>query len=297
MKANLLASAMSRLEEVGLSNTSLTNKQIKTLLTAINKEDSKLKKLDISHSDLDSAKPSLLAQALTKLEEVTLEYVFFGKKQINAIYNAIASGHSNLKKMKITYGFGDVEANLLVKVANNLEEFSIYSDIGEEKTGALIVAISEGKTKLKKLEIIDNMEMQHLDCLHPDLLAKAVGRLEEVNLASAGGWHHHQIEAILTQSLGGHTSLRKIKLNDLVNEVVWDENSMTEALKFYRDEQAEIDKMADVEEDTDIEGVEYVYEDAEEDVEVEEEEDGDEEDEEVETEDEEGELEDEEEEA
>ena len=43
----------------------------------------------------------------------------------------------------------------------------------KEKTEALMVAISEGKTKLKKLEMIDNLGSHSLDFLYPDLLAKA----------------------------------------------------------------------------------------------------------------------------
>ena len=97
--AVLLARAVISLENVIICDTGLTQQQTKEIFTAIHSGHSQLKNLDIGHNNLSLVEPTLLARAVTSLENVNLSGAELTTQQLEAIFTAICAGASWLKTL------------------------------------------------------------------------------------------------------------------------------------------------------------------------------------------------------
>ena len=102
-----LAEAVCRIEEVSLWNCCLTPEQLEELVTRINShENLRLTRLNISNNNLSKITPELLSEAVSKLEEIDLNFTSISTEQIKAIFHVIGSSNEELKlrclKMKHT---------------------------------------------------------------------------------------------------------------------------------------------------------------------------------------------------
>ena len=103
--ADLVASALTRLEEVCLRKTMLTYAQAAALMEAINRDDATIKELSLSGSlpsfsfVMDTPR-YLNLQPLVKLEMVDLYDNFFTKKELIDLFEAL-SEFTNLKRLHI----------------------------------------------------------------------------------------------------------------------------------------------------------------------------------------------------
>jgi hypothetical protein len=157
---DLLARAVTRLEEVNMMCTDLTGQQVEAILTAIiTKDPLLLRKLNIRGANFSQVTPDLLARAVTKLKEVDMRYTHLTKQQVEAILTAV---------------------------------------------------VTKDSLPLRKLD----MTGADLSEVAPDLLARAVTRLEEVDMEGYEGCYltKEQVEAILTRSLAG-TSLKVLNMD------------------------------------------------------------------------------------
>ena len=85
MEPDLLARAVSRLEQVDLRATGLTGQQAEAILTAVRAADSQLRTLDLAGNDLSSVEPGLLAEVINMLEEVVINFTQLSRQQAEAI--------------------------------------------------------------------------------------------------------------------------------------------------------------------------------------------------------------------
>jgi hypothetical protein len=213
-EAVLLASAVTRLEEVNLEMTWPTREQMDALLTAVGKG-SRLKNLNLSHSIVFSA-PALLAEAVHKLEELNLEDTRLTRQQVESILTASLRIDSKLKRMNLSDNgtLSEVDTSLLARAVNNLEEVNLHGVfLLPQQVEAILTGVTRG-SRLRKLDIRESIWAKGpaaLALLEPDLLARAVTRLEEVSLSSQKvSLSRRQVEAILGQAPGG--ALRRLDM-------------------------------------------------------------------------------------
>ena len=212
MDPGLLASLVTRLEEVEIDRTELTRHQVEAIITAILAEGCLVKKLDISCNNLSVVGPSLLASAVNSIKEVNISNTELTAQQMEAIMTILDSGGCPTKKLDISWNnLSTVDPNLLARVVTGLEEMKWVEVRGEVEltviqVEAILTAICAEDCLVKKLDI----SYTNLSSVDPGLLARAVNRLEEVEM-SVAYLTTSQVEAVLRQNLV-QTSLRKLKL-------------------------------------------------------------------------------------
>ena len=189
LEPSLLVTAASRLDSLTIANTSLTNQQADALFSAISTTSCRLRKLSVGHNNLSSVQTGLLEKALVRLEDVDLKYASITDPQKEAIFSALGSGGSTLKTLNLALvDLTALSPELMLKAVKHLEDLNISSTLNTARTSqqakaivkAIIEAISGGCCKLRRL-VTDTNTLTEVE---PDLLARAVGRLEEVNLGS-----------------------------------------------------------------------------------------------------------------
>ena len=219
----LLAGAVGRLEEVWVDGTTLTSQQATMVMTALCKEDSRLKILDISKNDLSEVEPNILAHAVNGLEEVDLNTTKLTVEEVEAIVNCIAQRDSKLKKLNISNAricmchWGDKKARftqppeLLASTVNKLEEVEMaFNSFSTKQLEAILSTIGQQKSNLKKL----NISCNNLSSVDPLLLVRAVSRLEEINLDGTELTLMQARGIMLTIGFDKFSTLQKLVLSD-----------------------------------------------------------------------------------
>jgi len=106
--ANILAQAVSKLEEVGLQYTTMNLQQVEAIFAALNTS-SHLKVLDITGNDLSSVDPDVLARVVSKLETADISNTFLTEQQMDRILTKSIL-HTNLKELDMRHnGIVDLE--------------------------------------------------------------------------------------------------------------------------------------------------------------------------------------------
>ena len=158
---SLLASSVILLEEICLWDSSLNKKQVDALITSISSENLRLKKVDLTSTDLSSIEPGLLAKAVGRLSEVNLNDTKLNKQQIEKILISICERDSKLYNLDLTYvNLTSVERGLLARAINCLEEAAMGDpdncenelQVTKEQAEAILTQ-SLKQTSLKKLTI------------------------------------------------------------------------------------------------------------------------------------------------
>ena len=122
----LLTKVVTRLEELLIGDTELTQQQIADILTAVS-EGNNLTKLDISLSDLSEVDPNMLVKVVTKLQILIIICTKLTQKQIEAILSSI-SEESILTELNMSCDCNklpEVDPGLLQRAAQLLRNFSI----------------------------------------------------------------------------------------------------------------------------------------------------------------------------
>jgi len=173
--ADILARAVTRLEEVWLGCNELTPHQVEAIFAALSTS-SQLKTLDLGGNNLSAVDAKILAQPVTQLEEVNLYKTQLTPEQVTAICTAIA-GDSQLKTLELTGSdLSRVDAEILAKAITKLEEVELVNTQMTPQQVEAIFAALNGPTQLKRLIISAN----NLSTVDPRELALAVNKLEEV---------------------------------------------------------------------------------------------------------------------
>ena len=159
----LLARAASCLQELSLASSQLTSQQAETILVAVG-QNTRLKKLDLSdNSSLRWISPSLLARAVTSLEEVRFRRLRLDIEQLAVILAAIGRD-TRIKKLDLngSSSLEFVEPDLLARAASWLEEMNIgHVTMTKPQIRAIFTAIA-GPTKLKTLMIGKDLKLNFI---------------------------------------------------------------------------------------------------------------------------------------
>jgi len=155
VNSDILAQAVTQLEEVVLRDTHLTTQQVTTICTAMT-GNSKLKKLNLSQNNLSSVDANILAKAVTQLEEVGIGFTHLTPHQVGAILTALdTSGH--IKKLWISHSnLSSVDPDMLARVVNKLKIVDIYNTRLTRQQRTKILTHSLLTTNLKDLDMRDN---------------------------------------------------------------------------------------------------------------------------------------------
>ena len=116
----------------------------------------RLKMLDLSYNDLSSVDANILAQAVTKLEELGLEETKMTRKQKKAIFAALdTTSHMKILRIGDT-SLSCVDPDVLARVANKLETVSMrYTNLTEQQMTRILTQ-SLLTTNLKELNMWGN---------------------------------------------------------------------------------------------------------------------------------------------
>ena len=162
----------------------LTLEQMTVVFTYIcDSETLTLKVLDLSYiiyRIVRRVEPGLLARAVTRLEEVNLRGTVLTEEQVTAILRALCDGAVvKLKMLDLTHNYKvqRLDSGLLAKAVVRLEEVNLGdTDLTEEQMTAILRAICGGA--VYKLRVLDLSWNQNVKRMEPGLLAGAVTKLE-----------------------------------------------------------------------------------------------------------------------
>jgi len=204
VEPELFGRAVNRLEDVNLGGTSLTNLQKMAIFTSMSLN-SQLKKLDLTRINLSSVDSELFARGITKLQEFNSFLTNITIDQLNSLFTAL-SRNTQLKKLSVfSNNLSSVDPELLARGVTRLEDV-YFTNITNEQSEAIFTAISQNNSQLKKL----NLRFINLSCVDPAVLAKAVARLEEVDLRHTE-LSTEQLNSLL-KSVQKDTKLKKLLL-------------------------------------------------------------------------------------
>ena len=169
-----------------------------------------LRVMGMGGAQLSLVDPGLLARVVNRLEEVEMWSKDLTMKQWEEIMIAKVNGDSRLKKLDLSNNIlPKVDASLLARAEARLEEVKLWDTrLTMKQWEEVMPAIGQGDSRLKKHEISNN----NMSTVDPGLLARAVNRLEEVDMFRTQ-LTFQQAEAVLTQSLV-KTSLGKLEFSE-----------------------------------------------------------------------------------
>ena len=109
----------------------LSDGQLKELFSNFSKlPDLKLKHLDICHNDLSSIKPSVLSQAVVRLEEVWLFWTELTGQQVEDIFHLVikagAEGRLRLRSLYISQGNVSLLSPSVIQQVNEILHLFVY---------------------------------------------------------------------------------------------------------------------------------------------------------------------------
>jgi len=203
LEPELLAQAVTRLEEVGLGK--LTSQQVSAICTAVT-PNSQLRVLGLSCDNLSIVDAELLAQAVTHLEEVDIDQLT--PQKVTAICTAITD-NSQLKSWNLSYtDLSSIRTDLLAEAVTQLEEANLaYTDLTSEQVETIFAALDK-PSQLRILQMSGN----NLSSVDPEVLAQAVTQLVEVELNDTQ-LAPQQVEAILA-ALKTPGKLKELQIQD-----------------------------------------------------------------------------------
>ena len=205
----ILARAVTGLENVNMSETQLTDQQMKAICIKMDDNHSHLTNLDIQNNDLSLVEPNIFAKAVNNLQEVKIPFPYLTNQQIKAILTVISAGHSQLKNLDMNFAsLSLVEPSLLAGAVTSLEDVEMGgTELTDQQLEAILITICGGASRLKTL----NLGSIPLSRVEAGLLARAASCLEEVYLMYTE-LSQLQAEAILAESLI-KTSLRRLNIS------------------------------------------------------------------------------------
>ena len=187
--AELLASAVIKLETLEFSNTQLTQQQIVAILTAVS-DGRKMTKLDISFNDMSGIDKKLLAKAVTKMKKLNITDTNLTQEQAEAILTAV-SEENVVSKLYIGFNnLSGVDPGLMAKAFTNLKKLNVNrSELTHRQILTILTAFCKGTTI--------HISMNDLSRVDPGLLARAVTKLEVMDVQDTE-LSQQQVVAIIT---------------------------------------------------------------------------------------------------
>ena len=186
----LLANIAIKLEILEIGMSELTQQQTAAIFTAIS-EGINLTTLDIRENDLSGVDPELLANAVTNLEKLNIEFTELTQQQAAAILSNVSEA-TKLNELNIrSNDLFRVDPGLLAKAVTNLEKLDIGNTfLIQEQAVAILSGVING-SKMTELDL----GLNDLSGVDPGLLAKARTNLETL-------WETAEIRAVSLSEIG-----------------------------------------------------------------------------------------------
>ena len=129
VKPQLLARAVTEVNQITLWSSRLTTKQTEAIFGALTSNPGKLRILDLSYNDLSTVSPKVLAVTVNSLESVDLGRTCLTGEQVNAILSQ-ALVATSLTSLWISGVRGEVEREGVVKAAKIIPELRVLCRAG-----------------------------------------------------------------------------------------------------------------------------------------------------------------------
>ena len=191
--------------------------------------------------DISSIEPQLVSKVMSKLNYLPFHLMKLNLKQLEVLFTSIAQKESKLKKVEcwpckdwFQSDVSKLSPALFVAAVINVEEFDIGAQPDlQPHMQALMEAISEGQTHLKKLNLYASSILISID---PVTLGSAINSMEFVRIyqgepEAQGGLgrtplSQEQLTAILSQIVEGDSNLKKLEIiaitKEQIRELDWD---------------------------------------------------------------------------
>jgi len=156
-----------------------------------------LKSLDISHINLPSVQPTLLAKAICQREKVDMGRSLFSPAQADAIFQSLGKS-CNLNILSIfNTNLSRVKPQLLGSAMTQMSQITLWrTQLTAKQTEAIFEALLASPGKLRILDLSFN----NLSTVSPKVLAVTVNSLRIVGLGCTG-LTGEQVNAILSRAL------------------------------------------------------------------------------------------------
>ena len=180
LEPELLAESVTSVESVHLEQAHLTCHQSGAILAAIS-SGCRLKRLNLSGTNLSSIPPGLVGRAIPLLEEATLTYTSLTTLQLENILSSITMD-SKLTRLNLGgCNLSAVPPELLGALCK-LESLAAAGTSLTKKQVESMFTIINNNPPLRNLNLAD----MDLSSVEPMLMAKAVAKLREADLHSTG---------------------------------------------------------------------------------------------------------------
>ena len=162
IEPKLLASVVNKLQFMIMKKCHLTPQQVEVVFTSTYTASS-LKCLDIGHNDLSSVEPKLLAEAVTKIQEVSLNWARLSIPQIEVV---LASLNKNTKLKKLSLrgnrAAACIEPKLLVDAVAMLGELDLAFTRPTRQQACAVLRALRDSTQSMSVEEVCKEEETHL---------------------------------------------------------------------------------------------------------------------------------------
>ena len=174
--------------------TRINDKQtIISLLNIICSREYKGTVLEMNMNNMFYIDPELLAKVVTKLQKLDVMDTNLTQQQTEAIFTAISEGSKMIKLNIAENNISKIDPGLLVKAVTNLQILDVMdTNLTQQQTEDIFTAVSE-ESKMIELNISEN----NMSGVDPGLLAKAVNKLETLDIELTQ-LTHQQAAAILS---------------------------------------------------------------------------------------------------
>ena len=149
--------------------------------------------LEMNMNNMFYIDPELLAKVVTKLQKLDVMDTNLTQQQTEAIFTAISEGSKMIKLNIAENNISKIDPGLLVKAVTNLQILDVMdTNLTQQQTEDIFTAVSE-ESKMIELNISEN----NMSGVDPGLLAKAVNKLETLDIELTQ-LTHQQAAAILS---------------------------------------------------------------------------------------------------
>ena len=211
VKPGLLSFIVASMEEVNMEDVFLTSEQVVTLFLTLSAPDCLLRRFKIGVNNLSSVEPGRLARALVRLENVDLQDTKLTSSQAQTLLASLANSQRNLTRLNLcSNDLSWVEAPLLARVVASTQEVHLRDTSLTALQAREICLAIKSSCKLRSLDLGSNL----LSFVEPRLLARAVNRLQEVELQETE-LSERQVQEVLSVAVEESTSLTRLGLGNL----------------------------------------------------------------------------------
>ena len=177
-----LASVVAKLKVVNLSFTELTKQQLTALFEkVVNRKGVNLISLEFFSVDLSPVSPRLLGKSVSCLEVANLSNTELRFEHVHSIVTEVLESKS-LREINLDFSeVFNVNDDIFAKSLSKLEKVSLACSVMDVAQLESLFTLISKESKIKELDLLDT----DLTSLSPELLGKAVNKLQKINLSGS----------------------------------------------------------------------------------------------------------------